>query len=354
MSDGTGVGLSRRDLLYGLVTAGVGAGTGVASAAVLNDRERFSGNVFSTGRLDLESCWMDGNGSDCTPGGGDGSRIGLGSVRERGSGGRGSIRLRLPDDGPENNPGWIWFRSSCPNDGDGLEGKLCLRIWYDRDCDAAKGGSEEVIASGTLCEVLDVLRGGVLLDGDPATDSVDPLSPGDEGLCLGVEWVLDEPLGSDESVGVDFEFHAAQSRNSDPENPWPDAGCDVDCGGGCSSKAISFVALCGDGGLSAETTGVATATGDDGRPITNDEGEPIAVEWDADAPVDRVVVKTGGGSDALFTFDAGGETSGTARVDTVFDDPAAGADQSPRSPCPDGSGGVKYEYRDGRWSPETE
>jgi len=346
--------VSRRTLLYGLATAGIGAGTGAVTGASVFDAEAFTGNLYSTGEVDIEACWEDaGASSPCTPDDGSGTRVDLGTVSAAGDGGSGLVRVRLPGN-DANNPAFTWFRTSCPGDADGLERDLCVRIWRDENCNATRDQGEPVLASGTLCEVLDTLNSGVLLDGDPATSDADSLEPGEEA-CLGVEWVLESDT-IDEPVDIDFEFHATQSRHTDPQNqnPWPGAGCDVTCPDRCNPGGISFVTLCGSG-LTEGNTSVETATDEDGDLITNDEGEPIAVEWSADEPVKYVVFKNGNGktgnNHAMFTFDVDGVTSGTARVNTVFDEPDSGG--HPSNPCPGGSSGVKYEYENG-WTPEDE
>ncbi|WP_276260478.1 hypothetical protein [Haloglomus litoreum] len=97
-------------------------------------------------------------------------------------------------------------------------------------------------------------------------------------------------------------------------------------------RAISFVAACpaGDDIDSFDITVTETKDG----------GEPVAIEWTSDEPVETVVLKAG---TSMETFDAGGATSGTAAVGGGT---AAGSTRTPSSPCPDGDG-LKYEWDGG-------
>ena len=81
---------------------------------------------------------------------------------------------------------------------------------------------EEIIASGTLAEVFDVISAGVALDGDRSTDERDPYT--DETQCLGFEWWVPKTVGNviqSDSVTFDLKFYAEQYRHNDsPNNPF--------------------------------------------------------------------------------------------------------------------------------------
>jgi hypothetical protein len=105
-----------------------------------------------------------------------------------------------------------------------------------------------------------------------------------------------------------------------------------------SRKAISFVAACpADGDIGTLDITVTE---------TKDGGEPVAIEWTSDRPVETVVLKTG---PSMENFDADGANSGTA---AVGEGTAAGSGQTPSSPCPDGDG-LKYEWDGGSFEEES-
>jgi hypothetical protein len=323
--------ISRRTLLYGLTTAGIGAGTGV-TAATLSDTEPFGGNLLSSGEVDLKTCWENKNDDNCKPVD-DSPQVDIGSV-SKGDAGSGLIRVK--NDG--NNRAWVCLRTPCPSDNSGLEEDLDVTVWRDEDCNAEVNDATPLTsgASGTLGEVLTTLHEGVLIDGDLSTSDPDPFKPGDEA-CIGFKWKLTGELNEDDSVNVNFEFSATQSRSTTPQDVCQPK---TPCGGPSESKGISFVAFCSSGGFT-------------GNPITsfstakrNTGGEPVAVDWESDEPVDTVVIKTGPGPDALYNFPVGDATFGTTELDTKTDSPNPGPQQSPQSPCPDGSSGVKYEYEE--------
>jgi hypothetical protein len=252
MSD-EGPDIPRRTLLYGLAAGGIGAGSGAVTAATLSDTEEFTANLFSSGEVDLETCWENMNdSSSCTPDDDD-PRIELGEVSQMGDGGSGLIRVELPDD-DGNNPAWVCFRTPCPEGTGGLEEKLNVTVWRDEDCDAMDDDSETVLADGSLCEVLKTLHGGILIDGDPSTSDPDPFQPGDE-VCLGFNWELNTDLGMQDSVDIDFEFHATQSRSTTPQDVCSDRTCDVTCDGGGDGTGISYIEIYTDEGSGCEKRG---------------------------------------------------------------------------------------------------
>jgi hypothetical protein len=353
MSDDDGPDISRRMVLYGLAAGGIGAGSGAMTGATLSDTEAFTANLFSSGEVDLETCWENKTESACTPDDAD-PEIDLGEVSTVGDGGSGLIRVELPDD-DANNPAWVCLRASCPSDPPtGLEKNLTVRVWRDKkrngECDAERDTDEELLAFGSLCEVLTTLNDGILVDGDTSTSDPDPFEPGEEA-CIGFEWYLSETLDQDDAVDIDFDLRATQSRSTTPEDVCQPQTCGVTCDGDSTSKEISFVSFCTSGGFDSPDqdpiTSISTAK-------LNTDGEEVAVDWESEEPVDTVVIKTGKvgnveAKKALYTFDAGGATFGTTELDTTTGAPDPGGNQSASSPCPDGSSGVKYEYENESW-----
>jgi hypothetical protein len=339
MSD-DGPDISRRMVLYGLAAGGIGAGSGAMTGATLSDTEAFTANLFSSGEVDLETCWENKTESACTPDDAD-PEIDLGEVSTVGDGGSGLIRVKLPDD-DANNPAWVCLRASCPSDPPtGLEKNLTVRVWRDKkrngECDAERDTDEELLAFGSLCEVLTTLNDGILIDGDTSTSDPDPFEPGEEA-CIGFEWYLSETLDQDDAVDIDFDLRATQSRSTTPEDVCQPQTCGVTCDEDSQSKAISFVCFCQDDGITGNPiTSISTAK-------LNMAGEPVAVDWESEEPIDTVVIKTGPGPDALYNFPVGGATFGTTELDTTAQSPDGGSNQSPSDPCPNSSTEVKYEY----------
>jgi hypothetical protein len=351
---GTNAGLSRRAVLSGMGAVGVaGALGGVGTFAFVRDTERAGARV-EAGVLDLELCWTEDE--DCETGS-DLVTVPI-SVAEVGDGGSATIRYQLPDDG-RNNPGYVWFRTSCPVDACGLERAVEARLYRDDDCDG-EFDRGELVEEGRLCDVLKRLNDGVLLDGDGATDGDQPLAPG-ETRCFGIEWELVDPLCGEDELEVSFQFRAEQARHTtEPVSPWEGAVCDVDCDDtdDCTQcldlGGISFVAFCGAGLTPSDIDMRVSAV--------NVDGEPVGFDWTSAKRVDSVVVKLGngyggakkgpstGGEFAMYEF--------SGPVD-VQDDGAGSTgsilsgegnlmlDGRPWAPCP--SGGVKYEIDEEAW-----
>ena len=351
---GTNAGLSRRAVLSGMGAVGVaGALGGAGTFAFVRDTERAGARV-EAGVLDLELCWTEDE--DCETGS-DLVTVPI-SVAEVGDGGSATIRYQLPDDG-RNNPGYVWFRTSCPVDACGLERAVEARLYRDDDCDG-EFDRGELIEEGRLCDVLKRLNDGVHLDGDGETDGDQPLAPG-ETRCFGIEWELVDPLCGEDELEVSFQFRAEQARHTtEPVSPWEGAVCDVDCDDtdDCTQcldlGGISFVAFCGAGLTPSDIDMRVSAV--------NVDGEPVGFDWTSAKRVDSVVVKLGngyggakkgpstGGEFAMYEF--------SGPVD-VQDDGAGSTgsilsgegnlmlDGRPWAPCP--SGGVKYEIDEEAW-----
>jgi hypothetical protein len=225
--DATSRTITRRSLLG--ATAAVG-GLGMLSGvtgAVLRDGELF--RVFNgAGHLDLAAAWRTSGGDDGTSGGS--VSIDVGPLAP-GESGFAVVDLRLPDDGT-NNPGYLWFRTFCPESSTVLANALDVSLWYaEPDGDRLTGS--EPLFEGTLCELTDAFREGSLLDAARDTDATPGtqacLQPDGSALSLRLEWELGEYEGT-ESTTLDFQFVATQCRHSDGTDD-PFAGLVVaDCG----------------------------------------------------------------------------------------------------------------------------
>lgn len=346
--------LSRRAVLSGMGAVGIaGAVGGFGTLAYVKDTERAGGRI-EAGVVDLELCWTEDG--DCELGN-DLVTVPI-TVADVGDGGSATIRYELPDDG-RNNPGYVWFRTSCPVDACGLERAVEARLYRDDDCDGIFD-SGELIEEGRLCDVLRRLTDGVLVDGDPATDGGDPLQPG-ETRCFGIEWELVEPLCGEDELEVSFQFRAEQARHTtDPVSPWEGATCEVDCDDTADCVqclelgGISFVAFCG-ADLSPSDIEMRVSA-------VNTDGEPVGFDWTATKRVDSVVMKLGNGyGGAKKAASTGGEFAMYEFSGPVdIQDDGAGSkgsvlsgegnlvlDGQPWHPCP--NGGVKYEIDGEVW-----
>ena len=82
---------------------------------------------------------------------------------------------------------------------------------------------EQIIAQGTLAEVMTTLAEGVELDGDRAEEGRQPY-PGNTTQCIGFEWELPFEVGNEvqtDSVAFDVDFTAVQSRHNPESTPTP-------------------------------------------------------------------------------------------------------------------------------------
>ncbi|MEF8882003.1 MAG: hypothetical protein V5A34_05705 [Halapricum sp.] len=319
--------LTRRRILATVAGVGVlGAVSGSGARAYYTDRSAVPA-ALAAAALELTACVEDG--SDCRPV--DAARIDLPIDLDEAPEGHARIRIDFPAD-VSTTPGYLWLRSSCPDGTCGLERALEVTVRADADCDSQAGTDASLLASGSLCSVLETLGSGVLL-GD------DPFEPGAR-VCLDVEWSLGA-ICSVESIDVGLELFAHQAAHSGgPQRPWT-TGCSVTCKTAadcvCGDHGISFVAFC-------VPDGTALASGDvDFEWRTGADGEPVAIEWTSTVDLSRVTLFYGSPDGPVFENFAGGRT-GTATV-------GAGGPvlpgQSPSNPAPDGEVGLKYEYADG-------
>ena len=163
---------------------------------------------------------------------------------------------------------------------------------------------------------------------------------------MAVEWQLNTPVESSDSLPVSLEFYAAQFRGNDdasdehPNQPEPwedDDRCAVPEESG-PHPDISFVAFCGTG-LSPDVVSLRTQSTD---------GRVTAVDWTLDdvsgASIETVVLKY----DTRFeifeqppTVVRVGEGDW---VESVFE-----SERTPARPCLDGSCTLKYEVEEAAW-----
>ncbi|SMO50712.1 SipW-dependent-type signal peptide-containing protein [Halorubrum cibi] len=252
--------LSRRNALIGLGTVGAAsAGAGLGTSAYFSDEEEFTGNMMTAGELDLavdfvvhedqgsagtytiNSFTNEVNGTD--PGddltvNGDGTAMSqtLDDVKP-GDHGHSYFCFTIDD-----NPAYIWacgeltdtsengYTEPEPEDDNG-EGELEEHIEVDvtyctLDDQGEQTDTGEMIFSGTLREVLELLQAGVPLDGsgdgDAAAGDQAPFAgtgtDDAENACLCFDWELPTTVGNviqGDSLEFDLSFHAIQSRHND-------------------------------------------------------------------------------------------------------------------------------------------
>lgn len=163
-------------------TIGAGAAvSGMGTAALFSDNEEMNDNVMTAGRLDLEVGWglyYDDDHVETQPLTSDPPAIF--EIPPHGDAkpcdhGEASITLHVYD-----NPAWIYMGSELTSGaGTDLVDEMVARVWYDLDGDNVYDeGSEPLITSGTLRDVLDDLETGILLDANPLEDG------SDNGECI--------------------------------------------------------------------------------------------------------------------------------------------------------------------------
>lgn len=310
---------SRRQLLAGVAAIGVGAATGVGTAARLHDTE--SGAVVATaGTVDIEAHWHVDPGTPET-------------LRTTSQLGRGTASVGVParTAATPTNPAHLWMRTPCAPDcagGDGLWSRLDVRVVDRRD------GQQW---HGSLCAVLTRLSDGVYLG---------RIDPG-ETREVSVEWRLTAAVDTVESLPFTLEFYAAQFRQNDdaadetPNRPTAWDGPVERCASVVSAGPtpdISFVAFCG-AGLSSDELSLTLHTTD---------GRTTAVSWHLDgtaaARVDEVVLKY----DTRFeVFDTPPATVRVGHGDGVVS--LFESVRTPANPCPDSDCTLKYEVDEDAW-----
>lgn len=330
------VELKRRDVLGAMSVAGsAGAIFGSGTAAAFADRESFVNNLLSAGQLDLEVDWsVDGGPSGSSEGD---TAIAL-SLDEGDDSGVARFDVSLPENGP-NNPAYAWLRLSCPFPSELLD-DLAVELRYD--CQ----GPDATIASGSLGEVADTLRNGVLLDGD-CDATADPgsqacLQPG-EPLGLALEWALDSGFQGTAESDLTLSLAGRQCRNQDGStNPFagshPDPCPELEDG-----PAISWVAFCAASGETIDTAELDFSVDGDTLTLTS---APATLESVVLKYATEIRVFDSPGTSGTFSTTSGGETY--AQQGSGFD----GTDRTNSTPCP-GTCGVKYESDTGFEPPES-
>lgn len=272
--------LTRRKALAGLGTIGVAsAGAGLGTSAFFSDTESFENNSLTAGQLDLavEATVYEYQGSAKNDGQSYGPEVQNGQSP--------TISQQLSDIKPGDysygkfcfsivdNPGYIWAGgeltandentvtepeadadgendSETTNDRDG-NGELADAIdvtlyCVDHDYDVSTQGRpsessfSDVVAEGSLREVLAQLQTGIPLDADPSTDGRDAFAGSssqsagfDNGdKCLAFAWEVPTSVGNEiqtDSVEFDIAFTAFQERHNDgSQQPFADESYSAD------------------------------------------------------------------------------------------------------------------------------
>ncbi len=204
--------VSRRRVLAALAAAGAGGAlTGNTTAAALTDREGARGALVA-GALDIDIAYEILTGPEAgVTGTTNGMRLPLplGTLTGAMPSGATRITVGVPDQ-PDAvaNPAAVWLATDCPPEATALAEALSVTVSY------AETG--EVVASGSLREVAGDLRGGIRLDGEPATAGDDCVA---DALDLLFEYELTDYVGT-ESTDLVIEFAARQCRYDDGTNPF--------------------------------------------------------------------------------------------------------------------------------------
>ncbi|MFC5278473.1 choice-of-anchor W domain-containing protein [Halorubrum rubrum] len=252
MDDNNNFGLSRRQMLGGLGMIGVAsAGAGLGTTAYFSDEESFTDNTLTAGSLDLRVVYeasydSDGaveNTADSAMGTQDGDPAGmfyeLDDVKP-GDSGHVEFCFEIVD-----NPSYVWACGDLSQQENGMtepesavddtpdlgelgESIVASLAYCDEDGEPLADGE---IASGSLVDVVAAITGGAPLDGE----GVAGVAPGDQaeysevvepedgpsyitGPCVCLFWEVPTNVGNEiqtDSLTMDFEFHAIQSRHND-------------------------------------------------------------------------------------------------------------------------------------------
>jgi predicted ribosomally synthesized peptide with SipW-like signal peptide len=296
-----------------------------------------------------------------------------------------------------DNPGFVWLDGSLrsasengltepeaddPDEGPGVELLDVVRaaIWID-DGNNFQNGDEQPLTVGSIGEVLGMLEEeslGTALNGDILAEE----GGGATGArnCFSAEtvhslafaWWVPTDHGNEiqsDSMAFDLGLYAEQCRHNDgsgmndepvgepggdPDDPTGGTGGDPEGDG-----AISFLAACVEDNSSVSSATITVTDVLD----TDDNGDPTAVEWSTDTPIDALTVKYGsstppqGPKFTTYIFDNSTD-SGTAVTgadeDGTFGDEDGSpettsaqtdSDQSESEPCPAGYSEVdKLEF----------
>lgn len=210
---------ARRQVLAGLVgVGGLGALTGAGTAALLSDRDGFTG-LLESGGLDLTVAWTAPTGG----GSSNGPFVLDLDLTPADSSGHAVIELTLADTGPDQNPGYLWLRTECPTPVSELSEELDVELWY-ADGDGDRSGSDPIL-SGSLGEFAEAGLAGLALDAAGDVDATETgracLDPG-QTRHLRFEWSLAGYTGADTATTANITFAAVQCRHTTgTENPFP-------------------------------------------------------------------------------------------------------------------------------------
>ncbi|MFB1066830.1 SipW-dependent-type signal peptide-containing protein [Natrinema sp. H-ect4] len=228
--------LSRRKVLGSLGVVGTGAVLGGAgTAALFNDQDDVTGNTMQAGQLDLEVDYTAENtgtnqvverGGNEEDGTGDLTGFELSDIKP---GDDGSLEVCLK---PVSNPAWIWMsgnvtenaennRTEPEVDVDDTPNQGELANYIEGELRYVANG--DVIAEGTLAQIMGEIGNGVLIDHDPST-SEDDAFPANNRACVILDWWVDSDVGNiiqTDRAKFDLSFYAEQERhNSDSDNPF--------------------------------------------------------------------------------------------------------------------------------------
>ena len=327
--DGDG-GITRRKVLAAAAGAGgLGVAGGVGSAALLRDEESFGG-LFEGGSLNLK---IDGTSINEET-----LELDLGTEP-----GHEVLELSVPDD-DGNNPGYVWFRPSCPSPATPLAEKLHVEFSY-ADSENAGHEARQAIAAGPLPEVANKLSDGYLLTpgGDDAC-----LAP-DDSAYLHIKWNLNESYSGGEEPQFVVVFRAKQCRYGDrTESPFNSRSrCNratlTPTETPTNKYAISNIGFCtdSDDSINPEVTEINNS----------DESNPTSVDWKTDIEVDFVTLffgSQGGPQMTIYDYrDEHAKTSGTAIRD---DEDARFNLENPESGAPSRLCAIAEEQVNGSYS----
>lgn len=243
--------LSRRKMLAGLGAIGLAsAGAGLGTSAYFSDRESFQNNTLTAGSLDLRVLYdtsydSDGavqNQAGSAMGTQDGDAAGmfydLDDVKP-GDSGHVVFCFEIVD-----NPSFMWACGDLSQAENGFTepeadvdddelGELAESIEATLSyCDEVDGElvRGEEIAAGSIVDIFAALVDGVPFDGTGTAG----LAPGEQapydeaivvddvdaitGPCICLDWLLPITVGNEiqsDSMTMNFEFHAVQSRHND-------------------------------------------------------------------------------------------------------------------------------------------
>ncbi|WP_340098331.1 choice-of-anchor W domain-containing protein [Salinibaculum salinum] len=245
--------LSRRKMLAGLGAVGLAStGAGLGTSAYFSDREAFTNNTLTAGSLDLRVVYdtsYDSGGAvqnmaDSAMGTQDGEPAGMFyDLQDVKPGDSGHVKFCFEI---VDNPSYMWACGDLTQNENGLtepeaevddtpdQGELAENIearlvYCEEDDDEIIEGEE--IAAGTMVDIFAALATGVPFDGDGTAG----LEPGEQssyddevvveegadyitGPCVCLFWEIPTSVGNviqSDSMTMDFEFHAVQSRHND-------------------------------------------------------------------------------------------------------------------------------------------